>query len=126
VPGILVAKPKAGTGAWRDFQEDVLPPGSNGQLVVVDSTQASGFNLADAPVIPTVPSFSDAEVPTDSGDHQHFTLAHSPNPTASLILVLNGLVQNPGAGNDYTLSGAAITLAAALSVTFALLAWYRY
>jgi hypothetical protein len=73
-----------------------------------------------------VPSFSDAEVPVDSGDHQHFTLANAPSPAKSLILVLNGLVLNQGAGNDYTISGTAIILAAVQSGTFTLLAWYRF
>ena len=72
------------------------------------------------------PNFADAEVPTDSGDHQHFTLAHAPSPGASLILVLNGVVQQQGGGDDYTLSSLTITLANVLSGTFTMLAWYRW
>ncbi len=76
-------------------------------------------------------SFADAETPADSGDHQHFTLFYAPNPAASLILVLSnatlfGAVQRQGAGLDYTLSAAAIALAAPQSGTFTLLAWYRH
>ena len=71
------------------------------------------------------PNFSDEEVPVDSGDHQHFTLAHSVLPAASLILTLNGQILQAG-GNDYTLAGTALTLNVALSGTWVLLAWYRY
>ena len=55
----------------------------------------------------------DGEVPTGSfnGSNVTFTLAGTPNPAASLILILNGSVLKPGAGNDYVLSGDTITLA---------------
>ena len=76
--------------------------------------------------VPSVPNFSDDEIPVDSGDHQHFTLAHSPSPAASLMLFVNGLLQQQGAGDDYTLSGTGITLAVALSGSFTILAWYRF
>ena len=123
VNGIIVAKAVSDLTNWWGYTEDVLAPGTDGQVVVVDSTQPSGFNVADQVV---VPSFSDAEAPTDSGDHQHFTLAHSPSPAASLILVVNRAVFAQGVSADYTLSGASITLASALSGTFTILAWYRY
>lgn len=47
MPGILVAKPNAWPAAWWEYTEDVLAPGTDGQVVVVDSTQPSGFGLAD-------------------------------------------------------------------------------
>jgi hypothetical protein len=68
-------------------------------------------------------SFADGETPTDSGDHQHFGLIRVPVPALSLILPLNGIVQNQG--QDYTLSGNQITFANALTPPFTLLAWYR-
>jgi len=67
--------------------------------------------------------FVDAEVPsgTINGINTSFTLAQSPNPAASLILVQDGVTLNPGVG--FSISGANIT------TTFApianLLAWYR-
>ncbi len=76
----------------------------------------------------TVINFADAESPTDSGDHQHFTLAHSPTPTASLQLFVkqtSGQFFFPG-GVDYTLTGANIALTAALVGAFTMLAYYRY
>lgn len=41
-----------------------------------------------------------------NGTNVTFTLAYAP---IGMILSLNGLIQNPGAGNDYTLSGNTIT-----------------
>jgi hypothetical protein len=88
-----------GTGAWTS------PPGTGGG----------------------VPNFADAEVPGGAinGSNTAFTLAHSPTPAASLILVLNGLALKAG-GVDYTLSGANITMAGAPSGSDTLVAWYRY
>jgi hypothetical protein len=68
-------------------------------------------------------NFSDSETPADSGDHQHFSLAGVPAPGGSLILSVNGMVQNQGA--DYTLSGNQLTFSSALVPPFTLLAWYR-
>jgi len=72
------------------------------------------------------PKFEDHEIPVDLGDHQNFTLVNSPNPSASLILTLNGQVQQQGEGNDYTLSGNAITFFSPLTDPVILLAWYRH
>lgn len=83
-------------------------------------------------VIPPIPEellFSENETPSGSmdGSNAIFTLAHSPDPADSLILVLNGQVQTQGV--EYTLSGDTITFAVAPPVEFAGLpfkAWYRY
>lgn len=50
-----------------------------------------------------------------SGTGTIFTLAHAPSPSGSLILIKNGQVFTPGIGQDYTISGANITLV--ISVT---------
>jgi hypothetical protein len=71
-----------------------------------------------------VPNFADAEVPS-GGAGTSFTLAHAPNPAASLILVWDGLVRK--AGVDYTLSGNTITTYTSVNpVGSNLQAWYRY
>ena len=72
-------------------------------------------------------NFADDETPSGSinGSNTAFTLAHSPNPGASLQLFLNGVLQQPG-GADYTLSGASITMTSAPATGDILLAWYRY
>ena len=55
------------------------------------------------------------ETPSGSinGSNITFVLAHNPNPDASLQLRLNGITLKSGAGNDFTLSGDTITMAAA-------------
>ena len=52
-----------------------------------------------------------SEVPsgTINGVNAVFTLAHAP---IGLLLSKNGLVQRPGSGNDYTLSGSSVTFEA--------------
>src|SRR5579883_798732 len=74
------------------------------------------------------PSFSDGETPAGAinGVNTGFSLAHTPNPAASLLLIRNGLVLKQG--SDYSLSGSAITFAAAAlpQTGDTLLAFYRY
>ncbi len=60
---------------------------------------------------------------TVNGSNAVFTLANSPSPAASLMLFLNGLLQNPG-GNDFTLSAGTITFALAPPTGSVLLAHY--
>ena len=54
-------------------------------------------------------SYSDLGTPTGTinGSNDTFTLAVTPNPTASLLLFKNGLLQT-GGGVDYTLTGATV------------------
>jgi hypothetical protein len=65
-------------------------------------------------------NFVDNETPsgTVNGSNVTFTLANAPSPAASLQLFVNGLLQESGSGNDYTLSSATITfLTGAIPVT---------
>ena len=73
------------------------------------------------------PNFADGETPSGliNGINTTFTLANAPSPALSLILSLNGMVQQQGAGDDYTLAGNTITFLVA-PVTGPLIAWYRY
>lgn len=75
----------------------------------------------------TVPSFADNETPsgTINGSNAVFTLAHTPSPTASLQLFLNGAFQT-AAGTDYTLATATITFGSAPLTGSILRAFYRY
>lgn len=84
------------------------------------------FDLVDV-TSGTIPNFADNETPTGSinGSNTVFTLANAPNPTDSLILVLNG--QQQLEGTDYTLSGVMITFISIVpEVGMWLRAWYRY
>lgn len=71
-------------------------------------------------------NFSDEEIPAGSINSANtvFALANSPNPAASLLLTLNGLVLE--SGNDYGLSGNTITMAVAPTTGDVLIAWYRF
>lgn len=65
------------------------------------------------------------EVPTDSGDHTNFTLAHAPI-TGTLRVYRGGNRQQNGVGKDYTYAGTALTLTNALSTGELLIVDYEY
>lgn len=46
-----------------------------------------------------------------SGSGTSWTLAHSPSVAGNVLLFGDGIAMRPGAGNDYTISGANITTA---------------
>jgi len=50
---------------------------------------------------------------TIDGSNVTFVLASPPNPANTEAVFLNGILQEPGGGNDYTISGATITMAQA-------------
>jgi hypothetical protein len=56
----------------------------------------------------------DGETPAGAvnGSNATFTLAAAPDPPGSLRLAVNGLLQRPGAGNDFILSGLTVTFQA--------------
>lgn len=66
------------------------------------STTSSGLSSAN---------FVDKEIPSGSinGSNTTFTLANTP-VAGSEHVFLNGILQESGAGNDYTISGATITM----------------
>lgn len=71
-------------------------------------------------------NFVDSETPSGSinGSNTTFTLANTPT-TGTVRLFLNGLRQNAGAGNDYTISSSTITMLTAPVSGDVLLADYR-
>jgi hypothetical protein len=99
-----------------------LVAGSN---VTLTNTSGGDVQIAAAGAGAVV--FSDAEIPTGTinGVNTTFTLAATPNPTGSLELFLNGVLQRAG-GNDYTLSVSTITMAVAPATGDTLIAWYRH
>jgi hypothetical protein len=72
------------------------------------------------------PHFSDAEIPAGAinGTNTDFALTNSPTPAASLILMLNGLLQTEG--TDYTLLNQSVTFAIPPVTGDTIVAWYRY
>lgn len=84
--------------------------GTNGQVLVADSTVAPGLKWADGV---TSASFVDNEAPSGAinGVNADFTLANT--PVAGTVRVFkNGIRQRSGAGNDYTIAGGTITFLA--------------
>lgn len=149
IKGILFSllKPSAPSGSVNlPFQVDVNGPNTSisvsAPIFVGDSGSGGTAGLAPAPASGDAaagkflkadgtwevsgPNFADGE--TVSGSGTAWTLAHTPNPAASLILVqrlpnFGGVVLF--AGTDFTISGAAVTTTNSLS-TGVLKAWYRY
>lgn len=95
--------------------------GTVGNVITVSSTVIGAGNFADN----ETPSGT-INGTTGSDGNPTFTLANSPSPTGSLVLVKNGLVQFQGTA--YTLAGSTITYQATyIPVTGDLhRAWYRY
>lgn len=63
---------------------------------------------------------------TRDGSNVTFTLSQTPNNVASLKLYLNGVFQRQGAGGQYTISGATITMASPPAANQELDATYFY
>lgn len=78
----------------------------------------------------TVVNFADAETPSGAcnGSNTAFTVANSPSPTGSMLLVqktaLGAIVLIQGV--DYTLSGASITTTNPPASGDSLITWYRH
>jgi len=118
--GDVLVKTLAGTGITVTSAQGYTILCCDGTNVV----QLSGSSVGGSGV-----TFSDAETPagTINGSNAVFTLAHSPNPAASLILMKNGQIMIAG-GVSYTLSGLTITYASGyIPVAGDVhVAWYRY
>ena len=76
----------------------------------------------DLPVNPT--AVSETPAGTMNGANPTFNLSFAPNPVASLLLALNGLVQIPSV--DFTITGAVITYTVAPRATDLHNAWYSH
>ena len=102
--------------ATADNTPVILPVGANGQSLVADSTTASGlkWSSASAVVFQTLDdissSFNGAQV---SFPLSIATVPYTPNPTTNIMVFVGGVVQIPGAGNAYTVTGSNITFTSA-------------
>ena len=94
-------------GVVTEAKLDVYNSPTDGYVLLWNSTQ-SKFEWG------TLGDMICNEVPSGSinGSNTVFTLANTP-VTDSLSIFLNGLLQEPGAGNDYNLSTATITFTTA-------------
>jgi hypothetical protein len=94
----------------KDEGITVVNPATSLDFVGAGVTASSGGNgLATISIAGGAGSSSARnEHPTDNADGT-YTLAHA--PIAGTVQVYkNGILLNPGAGNDYTISGSVITL----------------
>ena len=91
----------AGAAAFTSMTGDVTI--TSGGVATVNNTSGSGFVKYGNFV------FNETPAGTVNGANTAFTLAFAP-ANASLDLMLNGVTLEPGAGNDYTISGTAITM----------------
>lgn len=84
---------------------DTKIPSQKAVKTYVDTTVASKYSSSN---------FVTRETPTGTvnGSNTTFTLANTPTAGTEEVF-LNGILQEPGAGNDYTISGATITYLAA-------------
>lgn len=75
----------------------------------------------------TPPELIEREVPTGAidGSNVTYTLAHTLNANSECVFK-NGILQNVGTGNDYTISGVTITMASAPATGDVLLVNYNY
>ena len=107
-----------------DFN-NTIPAAPAGKVNVKWQADAAGTDPRhiSAYVDAVLPNFADAETPSGTITGTSFTLAHTPNPAASLILVSDGTTLAP-AGVGFTLTGASLALVSAPAAS--LLAWYRY
>jgi len=120
VPGALVTVDTGGsTNANTVWLCTAAASGTIGTTAITWTQIGLSSGLTNA-------NFVDGETPSGSinGSNVTFTIANTP-VTGSVKLYLNGVRQNAGAGNDYTISGSTITMATAPLTGEVLLADYR-
>ncbi len=99
----------------------------SGSTITMTSAPSAGAQLVAYYVYgASVVNYADAETPagTVNGSNVTFTLAHTPNPPASLQFYVNGIQQL--FGTDFTLAAGTITMTSAPSTGAILTAFYRY
>lgn len=110
-----------GTSSTGAFQN--AGAGTSGQVLTSNGASASPTWQSPA----AAPSFATRETPSGSvnGSNTSFTLANTPT-AGSEHVYLNGILQEPGAGNDYTISGGTITYLTAPVTGDKIRVSYRY
>lgn len=119
VTGVLPVG-NGGTGQSSYLNGEILIGNTTGNTLVKSTlTAGSGITITNgagsitiaiSSSIYTASNFVTREVPTGTvnGSNATFTLANTPTASTEEVHV-NGVLQNAGAGNDYTISGATIT-----------------
>jgi hypothetical protein len=100
-----------GVEVWRKIS---VPPGGNIGQVLAKASGTSGDTVWSTPSGSGGGTWVTRETPTGAinGSNVTYTLANTP-VIGTESLYLNGLLQEPGIGNDYGISGSTITMASA-------------
>lgn len=108
IPGAVVPVEEGTTNA------DTLWLCTSNQGGTLGTTAVTWFQIPTTASGLTASNFVDQETPsgTVNGSNTAFSLANTP-VAGSVHLYLNGVLQESGAGNDFTISGASITMAVA-------------
>jgi len=119
VPGAIVAVEEGTTNA------DTIWLCTSNQGGTINTTAITWQQVQTTPGLQNS-NFVDKEIPSGSinGSNTAFTLANTP-VAGSEHVYLNGVLQESGAGNDYTISGASITMLTAPLTGEKLRASYR-
>lgn len=108
------------------LQRNAIPSPADG-LIVYDTTVSQLFEYQNGAWATVGFTFITREVPLGviDGVNTVFTLSHAPQ-LGSEEVFLNGLLQNEGVGNDYTISGDTITFTNAPFPGYVLLVTFHY
>ena len=100
-------------------------PADDDLLTVVDVSESPDLNKKIT-ALNLLPKFADNETPSGDVDssNKEFTLANTPNPSSSLLLIGTLVIFTQGV--DYTLSTNTITFTDAPPIGSTLRAFYRY
>lgn len=122
---------EAGGSGGHTIQDEGTPLTARSNLNFVGAsvtvTDDSGNDATVVTITGASVTWANNETPsgTINGINTSFSLAHTPNPSW-IQLYLNGVILEPGAGNDYTLSGTSITMLFAPETGDKLRAYYMY
>jgi hypothetical protein len=107
--GVLASDAQHGVRGGGTQHALAIPAGANGFLSGGDKTKLDGVTAGAQPNDTPTQEAVTTQVVTGADTALTDTLNSTPVSSASVSLSLNGVVQEQGAGKDYTISGATIT-----------------
>lgn len=113
---LLLAPLYAGASATRTIDADALASSTHASTVTLPA--ATGTAMISAGFVQEKPSGN------CTGANTSFTLAFTPVAGSTVTLSVSGTTLNQGSGQDFTISGATITLASACAIGQSLWAVY--
>ena len=102
---------------------EVVVNTTSNELVIQDGVTAGGWPIGHSGVF--VPNETPSGV--NNGINATFTLQNAPrNSGSNLMLFIDGILVEPGSGNDYTISGVTLTLLRSYRSGAKIRAYYWY